>query len=210
MMTREQLALKYGDEKVFVVKSSEYGDISDGVHPVSQYGLDFIQRLVEDGFFVLRKDAEYNHDYIQLIPYVLIMNEGRPFVAKRIGGDERLIGKLSLGMGGHINPEDQQEPKSISLYQHNIIRELSDEELHIDLGKTKSLTYKGIIRYTDPSDIISQDHLGLFYVLDTSDSEVSIKESDKLEGSFLPPEEVVSQVSSTESWSRLIVEHYLT
>lgn len=208
-MTKEQLALKYGEEKVFVVSKEQYGDIPDGLHLDEAYNESFIKKLHDDGFFVYRKDAEYNPDYLQLIPYVLIMNGNKPFVAKRIGGDERLIGKLSLGMGGHINPEDQTSPASVKMYENNIRRELSDEELHIDLEKTISLDYIGIIRYTDPNDVISQDHLGLFYVLNTSDDTVSIKESDKLEGGFWIPNDVRDHVSNTESWSRIIVESYL-
>ena len=83
-MNKEQLALKYGNEEVLVVNKSDFNYIKDGLSPFDQELLD---KLKSEAFFVLRKDAEYNPEYIQLIPYVLIKNEERYFAVKRsVGG----------------------------------------------------------------------------------------------------------------------------
>lgn len=204
-MNKEQLALKYGNEEVLVVNKSDFNYIKDGLSPFDQELLD---KLKSEAFFVLRKDAEYNPEYIQLIPYVLIKNEERYFAVKRTAGDERLVGKISIGMGGHINPIDKVGETDVLV--NNIKRELSDEELHIDLSLTNSIEPVGFLRYTDPNDIVSQDHMGIFYLLDTRDSNVSIKETDKMVGGLWTKEEIVSSGKNSESWSRIIIEEFLS
>lgn len=207
-MTKEQLAKKYGEEKVYVVNKADYDYIGEGLHEKNSATANLVQEFLDKGFFVYRKDAEYNPEYLQLIPYVLIKHNSQYLVAKRTGGDERLIGKISLGMGGHINPEDEGETKE-DLFINNMNRELSKEELFLDTKLTRSLEFVGLIRHTDPKDIISQDHLGLFYVLETLDSNVGIKEEDKLEGGLVDVQEIIEQVDKSESWSRIIIHEYI-
>lgn len=207
-MNKEQLAAKYGDEEVFVLSKKEYFGFKNGITPISE---DEMSKMIKDGFFVYRKDAEYNPDYLQIIPYVLIKHKDEYFTVTRIGGEERLIGKISLGMGGHINPEDMpsSEEGNLGILHNNIYRELEKEELHIDMSLTKELTLQGLIMFIHPTDIVSQDHIGAFYLLDTDDSNVSIKESDKLVGDFLPKEDLIALVDKSESWTRIIIEDFL-
>ena len=47
------------------------------------------------GRFIMRHDAEYNRDFFQLIPYVLVLNSkgDKVYAARRIGGDPNLSEK---------------------------------------------------------------------------------------------------------------------
>lgn len=203
-LNKEQLRLKYKEEEVLVVDKKDYDFIPDGLSKLDHNILNFI---LDAGKFVKRYNAEYNPEYLQIIPYVLIQHKDTYFAVKRTGGDERLIGMISLGMGGHINPEDAIEGKNI--LESNIIRELSDEELNIDLDKTVSCEPLGFIRYTNPEDVISQDHMGVFYLLVTEDENVTIKETDKMVGGFLTKEEIIEQGSKSESWSKILIEEFI-
>lgn len=63
------------------------------------------------GCFALRKlnvfDVEENTSFIQPIPYIVFKNsKGEYLLFKRITGDDRLVGGLTLGVGGHIDTED--------------------------------------------------------------------------------------------------------
>lgn len=203
-MTPEELAKKYGDEEVLVVYKEDFDFIEDGLTRLSDKEL--LNRLLEESFFVFRKYAEYNPKYIQLIPYVLIQHEESFFVVTRTAGDERLVGKVSVGMGGHINPEDEDDEEKV--LTNNIDRELK-EELFIDLSKTISCTYEGLLRYTDPNDIVSQDHMGIFYLMKTKDSKVRVKETHKMEGKFLSKEEATSLIDRSESWSHTLIKEYM-
>src|SRR5260370_32583771 len=57
-------------------------------------------------FFIDRPTAEISPKYRQIIPYVIIRNAGDYFVLVRAPkqSETRLHHKVSLGIGGHINP----------------------------------------------------------------------------------------------------------
>lgn len=52
----------------------------------------------------LRCEAECDPAFKQVIPYVVIEHKpsGMIFMTTRLGGDERLIGQASIGLGGHM------------------------------------------------------------------------------------------------------------
>ena len=52
----------------------------------------------------LRCEAECDPSFKQIIPYVLVEHKptGRFFMTTRIGGEERLKGQASIGLGGHL------------------------------------------------------------------------------------------------------------
>jgi len=58
--------------------------------------------------FISRSKAETDPSYKQLIPYVIMSNNGKYFsyVRGKRAGETRLIGNRSIGIGGHINPVD--------------------------------------------------------------------------------------------------------
>ncbi|HEY1489817.1 MAG TPA: hypothetical protein VGF90_02155, partial [Verrucomicrobiae bacterium] len=59
--------------------------------------------------FMARAQAEMNPDFKQIIPYVLI-TDGKSvlhYVRGKKAGEQRLVAKGSVGIGGHINNEDE-------------------------------------------------------------------------------------------------------
>ncbi|HET7667485.1 MAG TPA: hypothetical protein VFK56_15730, partial [Mycobacterium sp.] len=64
--------------------------------------------LATSGRFVPRPHAEEDPSFKQLIPYVMVRDGERMFLTVRTaaGGDARLHGKASVGVGGHLNPVD--------------------------------------------------------------------------------------------------------
>src|ERR1041385_4265907 len=83
-----------------------------------------------------RSEAEQDKRYKQLIPYVLIICNGRILRYRRgKGGQEtRLHGLFSVGIGGHISEEDHDLFSSDVGYQEGMRRELM-EEVEIDEAK---------------------------------------------------------------------------
>ncbi|WP_304225492.1 NUDIX domain-containing protein [Gracilinema caldarium] len=115
--------------------------------------------------FVLRSEAEHNSSYKQLIPYCLIQDLHGNFLAyERSGTEKRLHGLYSLGVGGHINPEDAHGNREFSLAEtlkQALMRELGEE-----IGYTPpegAYTCKGLI-YEDKSSV-GTVHIGIVYVL---------------------------------------------
>ena len=106
-------------EFVYVVKRYDLFDLS---FPHGFAGLDdgpdrrghsrqfatWTGRIREKGFFVERRWAEHDSSFKQVIPYTVVTHGDEVLLLKRLeqGGEARLHGKLSIGVGGHINPVD--------------------------------------------------------------------------------------------------------
>ena len=85
----------------------------------------FLERIEANGFFVERAYAERTPTLKQVIPYtVVVSGDGGVFLTKRLpqGGESRLVGKLSIGIGGHINPVDHGD-----IIAEGTARELEEE-----------------------------------------------------------------------------------
>src|SRR5438093_13244402 len=63
----------------------------------------------ENNFFMPRSQAEADPAFKQIIPYVLLVHEGRVlhYVRGKKAGEQRLAAKGSIGIGGHMNETDE-------------------------------------------------------------------------------------------------------
>src|SRR3954454_11433424 len=68
----------------------------------------YLDALRLHGEFRPRPDAERDASWKQVIPYVVLRDADTLFLMRRTraGGDERLHDRYSIGIGGHVNPED--------------------------------------------------------------------------------------------------------
>lgn len=180
----------------------------------SRDGLDLVGLTVAiiEGFFTNRKEAETSPQYKQIIPYVIFASDDDQYlVYQRQGSEERLSNLYSMGLGGHINPQDAEgcDWKNEMLW-HNMKRELSEE---ISL---KGITVSDILARTSmkgilylPDSPVNSVHLGVVY-------EASIKREDKAkfsmksEGKNLEwksAEDLEKLGESLEGWSRVVLEN---
>ena len=72
-------------------------------------GTDLLRELEARAFLVDRAVAETNPDWQQPIPYCLLTTGTDTFCVRRrkSGTEQRLHGLYSVGLGGHVGPEDQ-------------------------------------------------------------------------------------------------------
>ena len=72
---------------------------------------DLYALLVNEGQFLTRADVEEDPSWRQIIPYAVIQCEGQVLLVERLkaGSESRLHNKMSIGMGGHINPQDHTD-----------------------------------------------------------------------------------------------------
>src|SRR2546428_12219127 len=63
---------------------------------------DYLLRVREYGVFRPRASAEEDPSFKQIIPYLIVRHRGRLFLVQRSteGGETRLFGKYSIGVGG--------------------------------------------------------------------------------------------------------------
>lgn len=202
-MTKQELQKKYGDEEIFVVNSNDIVLYSGFKSYDSQIGQQYIEYLKHQGFFIKRYDAEFNPRYKQIIPYCLVKsgNTGAIYMTQRIKGDSRLIGRVSIGQGGHINPIDDD---SNNIILSGIKRELN-EELGIVDKDIAEIFLRGTIY--DPSDEVGKDHLGLIFQVTVINDDIKVAEKDTLEGSWAFIKKLKDNYDNMENWSKIVFDN---
>lgn len=152
---------------------------------------------------MLREAAEKDPNYRQVIPYVLV-HYGNKYLAvtrHQTQGEARLHGKVSIGIGGHINPVDG-EPAD--LLDAGLRRELS-EELAIDNPPSfTDLKLIGVI--CDDTDEVSRVHLGVVLKWEAAEP-IEIRETDKMHGEYLTLAQIGERSERLENWSCLVYNH---
>jgi predicted NUDIX family phosphoesterase len=154
------------------------------------------------GRFLDRPIAEEDPAFKQLIPYVVVRDGALVYLMERTaaGGDARLHGKASIGVGGHLNPvDDGGDPLTDGLR-----REWS-EELVADWEPEFRLV--GLLN--DDSNPVGSVHLGVVFEVEAAGRPVAVCERAKLTGRFATAVEVRAAWDRMETWSRLVADHLL-
>ena len=193
------------DELVLVVPTSElYEAVNGGAAwlGIRPAGEDRLAALIRDrGAFRPRSEMEPDETWKQVIPYPVLRDGSRWFLMRRTkaGGDARLHDRWSIGVGGHVNPEDGGLDGDLS----TALRREWLEELAVDF--VPAFRFVGLLN--DDSTPVGRVHVGLVYEADAAGRPVTIRETDKLSGSFVAAAEVEAVADDLETWSRLAFEH---
>lgn len=172
--------------------TEDFGLITEGVEE--------IVRVIEAHHeFRPRPEMETDPAYKQIIPYVLVTRGTEAFVMQRLkkGGEQRLHGLLSLGVGGHINPVDEAEGSALTA---GLRREVDEE---VALERAVSLTPLGVIN--NDRDEVGRVHLGFLFRLE-AEGAVTVRETEKLSGSFMPIAALPALRDKMEGWSQIALE----
>jgi predicted NUDIX family phosphoesterase len=149
-----------------------------------------------------RHEVENDPSYKQLIPYVLFYYDdgtGCERVFQYTRGtkqdESRLRGKRSVGIGGHISLNDSS--LNSSGYFEGRARELA-EEVSIETPYREECL--GLIN--DDETNVGRVHLGIVHLFDVERPAVVARESEIVDGSFRPVEEVLPHLDEFEMWSQ--------
>lgn len=175
--------------------------------------------------FEPRPLAEQNPAWKQWIPYCVlrqVAQDGRVqgvFWVTRLAkqGEQRLHGLRSIGLGGHVDPEDGLPPPSPgpaagpAYFSRALWRELH-EELHLDLPPGLEPRFQGLL--VDDSTPVGEVHAGLVYTLDLPagtppQAHVQVREISKMSGtwgSLVEFQKLWQDRSRFETWTQLLVE----
>lgn len=187
-------------EQVLVVKREYIESFISGQNGLIRENCDgILDACVRMHEFLPRPVAEESPEYKQLIPYVILRQRDKVFVTRRLnkGGEKRLHGLLSIGVGGHINPVDGEEADVLM----RALRREIDEEVAIE--SHGELIPCGFIN--DDSNAVGSVHLGACFTLEVS-GEVSVRETEKLEGLWMTVSELINDRDRMESWSQIALE----
>lgn len=187
-------------EKVLVVPSNLVGSFLGSRSFITDKIPEFIQMIIDNHIYVDRDYAEYAKEYKQIIPYAILRNGNKVFLTQRLKKqtEKRLHGMYSFGLGGHINPSEEEKENVILA---GMQRELSEEVGLSDISKCQCV---GIIN--DCSTEVSNYHIGLAYVIPTF-TNIQVVENQKMTGSWADTKEVSSSFENLESWSKIVWEN---
>jgi len=169
-----------------------------GIRRDDHASLETLRRVVAArGRYFDRPIAEEDPGFKQLIPYVAVRDGGRIFLMRRTdaGGDARLHGKASIGVGGHLNPVDEGEDPLLAG-----LRREWDEELQADWEPEFRLI--GLLN--DDSNPVGAVHLGVVFTVEADGRAVTVRERDKLTGEFVEADVVGAGWDALETWSQLV------
>jgi len=171
----------------------------------------FLERIAQTGFFVERSRAETTPAWKQVIPYCVVVHEGRILRMRRRsrGGEARLHDKLSIGVGGHINPEDHPRETSGARGADGIVSAAARREISEELEVRGGYELRLVGYLNDDSNPVGAVHLGLIHVVQT-EFPVSIRETDVLEGDLATTDELLAgqlRGDDFETWSSTLLAH---
>jgi len=164
----------------------------------------FVRGVLE---FMPRSQAETNPDYKQLIPYVIMACNGKylSYVRGKRAGEKRLVGNRSIGIGGHINPVDDEAPLFDAdfrqMYLTAVAREVA-EEVTVEAEHTDTI----VALLNDDSNEVGSVHLGVVHYWSLDSEKVSRKEQMITQMAFMSPGELQEVRDSLETWSSLCLD----
>lgn len=172
----------------------------------------FHELLRTHGFFVERERAERTPAWKQVIPYTLLLVDGQVLLVqrKKAGGESRLHDKLSIGIGGHVEPVDAS--RAAELDEPNPIAAGSRRELEEEIDIQGRIQLRSVGLLNDDSNPVGAVHLGLVQVAEV-DGSVQVREEDVLAGRMVAPDELADLLregANFETWSAILVERLAT
>ena len=143
----------------------------------------------------------------QFLPYITVYDRDEKLVfvySRGKGGAEaRLVGNLSVGLGGHVDEEIPEGYDLMGWLANEGQRELREEAgLDVEGG----LTFTGLIR--DTSNPVGRVHLGVWSAVAVSSDAIQETEADIVEnGEWLSIDELLNPIvyDRLENWSKAVV-----
>src|SRR5947208_5719450 len=150
-------------ENILVIKRSLFDQLG------SFQGLNFepekyLNALLsrENNFFLPRAQAETDPTHKQIIPYALIAFDNKVlyYVRGKKAGEQRLVAKGSIGIGGHMNEGDESLfALDEQAYRAGVEREVN-EEIKIDTQFEDRI----VALLNDDTTDVGRVHLGIVHV----------------------------------------------
>src|SRR5712692_9196114 len=193
------------NENILVIKRNLFDQLG------SFHGLNFEPRKYLDAilsrgnnFFLPRAQAERDPTHKQIIPYALLAfgNKVLYYVRGKKAGEQRLVAKGSIGIGGHMNEGDESLfALDEAAYRAGVEREVA-EEIAI---KTK-FEDRIVALLNDDSTEVGQVHLGVVHVFKLAEPNVVKREAMITNVAFLDKNELMTRRDSLETWSQICLD----
>src|SRR5437764_14654890 len=197
--------MSYPGENVLVVRRNLFEQLG------SFQGLSFepekyLNVLLSRGnnFFLSRAQAENDSAYKQIIPYVLLAFQDRVlyYVRGTKAGEQRLVAKGSIGIGGQMNESDESRfAWDEQAYRAGVEREVN-EEIKIDTPFQDRI----VALLNDDTTEVGRVHLGIVHIFHLAEQKVEKREAMITNLAFLTRAELMARRESLETWSQICLD----
>ncbi|MHC4547291.1 MAG: NUDIX domain-containing protein [Planctomycetota bacterium] len=190
-------------ERVYVVPRSVLFP-HGAPHGFARADADLFGRIYARGFFADRDRVEEDPALKQVIPYAVLQRGREIFLFRRTekGGERRLHGLRSIGVGGHVNPVDAGD-----VVHHALRRELLEE---LRLPARWDVRVVGLVNNDTTS--VGSVHVGIVAVVRPGPGPVEVREEDTMTGAFVGRTDLLRlharERESFEGWSALLLDRF--
>jgi len=193
------------NENVLVIRRSLFDQLGSfqGLNFESRKYLDaFLSR--GNNFFLRRPEAENNPAYKQIIPYALIAFGNRVvyYVRGKKAGEQRLVAKGSIGIGGHMNESDE----SLFALDEQAYRVGVEREVNEEIKINTQFDDRIVALLNDDTTDVGRVHLAIVHVFKLAEPKVEKREAMITGLTFLTKEELAARRESLETWSQICVD----
>ena len=197
--------MSYPGENVLVIRRNLFEQLG------SFQGLNFgpekyLNLLLSRGnnFFFPRAQAENDSAYKQIIPYVLLAFQDRVlhYVRGKKAGEQRLVAKGSIGIGGHMNESDE----SLFAWDEQAYRAGVEREVNEEIKIDTQFEDRIVALLNDDTTEVGRVHLGIVHVFRLAQQKVEKREAMITNLAFLTKAELLNRRESLETWSQICVD----
>ena len=193
------------NENVLVVRRSLFDELG------SFQGLNFEPRRYLDSllsrgnnFFLPRAQAENDPAHKQIIPYAIIAHNDTVlhYVRGKKAGEQRLVSKGSIGIGGHMNDTDE----SLFAWDENAYRAGVEREVNEEIKIESAFEDRIVALLNDDTTEVGRVHLGVVHVFRLTEPKVQKREAMITNLAFLSADQLKARRETLETWSQICVD----
>lgn len=194
------------EENVLVVRRALLDELGS-FHGLNFQPEKYLNALLSRGnnFFMPRSAAENDPAFKQIIPYALIVHERRVlhYVRGKKAGEQRLVSKGSIGIGGHMNDCDE----SLFAWDEAAYRAGVEREVNEEIAIESAFEDTIVALLNDDTTEVGRVHLGIVHIFQLAEPKVEKREAMITNLAFLTEEELRAQREQLESWSQICLDN---
>jgi predicted NUDIX family phosphoesterase len=193
------------EENVLVVRRSLFDELGS-FHGLNFEPKKYLSALLSRGnnFFLPRAQAENDPTHKQIIPYALIVHGDTVlhYVRGKKAGEQRLVAKGSIGIGGHMNDTDE----SLFAWDEHAYRAGVEREVNEEIKIDSPFEDRIVALLNDDTTEVGRVHLGIVHVFRLAEPRVEKREAMITNLAFLDKDELRTRRENLETWSQLCVD----
>ncbi|WP_150131844.1 NUDIX domain-containing protein [Sphingomonas carotinifaciens] len=157
-------------------------------------------------WFGPRRVLEEREDYRQIIPYIVLRIGDRivRYTRTPAGGETRLHGRMSIGLGGHVDLVDSKASGD-SFQLLGTVEQAAERELQEELGEVTCERRRWVGLLVDNETAVGRVHIGLIGIWDIGGLPDREAEDAVGEVELVSLSELQKNAGMLETWSAMLL-----